>query len=80
MSRSKWKGLFTRLLPIKYKIDFKKIHITRNTSINNQYIGKNLNIYNGKEFRRLFLTKEKIGLKIGNFISTTKITPKNRRT
>lgn len=70
MSRSKWKGPFLKNLIIKKNSN--NIIIPRNSIIPGTCLGKFINIYTGKEFKKIFISKEKIGLKFGNFAYTRK--------
>ena len=70
MSRAKWKGPFLKTNLIKKK----QVNslIPRNSIIPSICLGKFLNIHTGKEFKKIFISKEKIGLKFGTFASTYK--------
>jgi len=73
MSRSKWKNAFIDNLftYTKIKNSTKKHKIwSRSSVITSQLIGKAVEVYNGKEFKTLFISREKIGFKFGQFIST----------
>lgn len=70
MSRSKWKGNFlTNNTLLKTN---KKILQDRNSTIPLHLEGKFANISTGKETKRIFISKEKIGLKFGAFVYTRK--------
>ncbi len=74
MSRSKWKVplvLFTGE-EIKYNTKIWK----RNFQVLNQSIDKVLQVYDGQEFRKLKVVREKIGFKYGQFSFTRKHTKK----
>jgi ribosomal protein S19 len=65
MSRSKWKGSFLKPTLIKKKI---KVSIApRNSIIPAICLGKFINLHTGKDFKKVFISKEKIGLKFGTF-------------
>ena len=53
------------------KTEIKK---TRNRSLRiiPNYIGKTISIYNGKKFVNIFIKKEMVGYKLGEFSSTRK--------
>jgi len=76
MSRSKWKGNFLnkaieKLAQKKRLNSKKKIKIwSRNSVIPSFLIGKIVFIHNGKEFKKITITREKIGFKFGEFSST----------
>jgi len=75
MSRSKWKGFFVdkNILEIKKETKKKQIKIwARNSTIPYSLIDKTVLIYNGKEFKKIQITKEKVGYKFGEFCSTRK--------
>lgn len=70
MSRSKWKGPFLK------NILLKKNQITseipRNSIIPAVCLGAFVNIYTGKELKKIYISQEKIGLKFGSFAYTRK--------
>jgi len=70
MSRSKWKGLFLQNSLIKKNIEGSSI--LRSSAIPETCLGKFVSIYTGKEFKKVFISKEKIGLKFGSFVYTRK--------
>lgn len=77
MSRSSWKGFYVSKSVLKNKN--KKIW-SRNSTIPFSYLNKKIFVYNGKEFKSLFITEEKIGFKFGEFIFTrTKGLKKNKK-
>lgn len=79
MSRSKWKGLFCSSKINKHILDGKKkIEIwSRQSSIPGFLIDKTVFIHNGKTFKKLLITREKIGFKFGEF-AFTKIKAKTK--
>lgn len=75
MGRSKWKLNFSDLNLKKQNI--KKIW-SRDSVINSGLIDKAVSIHNGKEFKDLLITREKIGFKFGEFINTRRHTNKQK--
>jgi small subunit ribosomal protein S19 len=74
MSRSKWKGYYT---PIKLNILKKKLPIkfwVKNLVISKKFLNKKVSVYNGRDFKYLYLTPEHVGFKLGQFIFTRKFT------
>ena len=71
MSRAIWKGLFLQksIINLYKKLKKrKKLKVySRCSSIPNFLINKYTFIYDGKEFRKIFITREKIGFKFGEF-------------
>lgn len=77
MSRSIWKGPVISPRIIK-RSDRKKIFIwARNMMIPSQLIGSDVYVHSGKEFKRLFISREKVGFKFGEFIFTRKYKKKD---
>jgi small subunit ribosomal protein S19 len=73
MSRSKWKGAFCKLNSLKFKVK-KNLKIwSRSSSIPFFLLGKIVFVYNGKDFKKIFITREKIGYKFGEFSFTRKL-------
>lgn len=76
MSRSIWKGpfldssFFKKTQPATSKI------WSRGSSIPAFLIGKTVLVHNGKEFKTLGITREKVGFKFGEFILTRTFTNK----
>ncbi len=76
MSRSIWKGpfldssFFKNTLPPSIKI------WSRGSSIPAFLIGQTVLVHNGKEFKTLGITREKVGFKFGEFIVTRTFTNK----
>ncbi len=71
MSRSVWK------IPVNLNENFrkfnKKIKITkRNCLIPSDFLNKKISIYNGKVFVNIFIDRNKIGYKFGEFVYTRK--------
>lgn len=75
MSRSSWKGYFINSVFFKQKK--KKILIwSKNTTITGNLKGQTVFVYNGKEFKKVFITGAKIGFKFGEFVFTRTYTQK----
>lgn len=76
MSRSKWKGpyLDTNLLKLKTN---KSINVwNRSSIIPYALVGKSILIHNGKTLVKVYITREKVGFKIGELVFTKKHTKK----
>jgi small subunit ribosomal protein S19 len=71
MSRSKTKAPFFKYNLIRKKKNWIKI-FNKNLTIMPQYIDYIYNIYNGKTFINIKVTKDMIGYKFGEFINTKK--------
>lgn len=70
MKRSKWKGPFINM-ELLTNISKKKINIlSRNSTILPQFIGRTVNIYNGKRFNSIKITENMINHKFGAFSLT----------
>ena len=72
MKRSRWKGKYI------CKSFFRKntVHnsfFCRNSIITGSLVDKNLKVYNGLLFKKVFVDLEKIGYKFGDFAFTRKI-------
>ena len=75
MSRSKWKGPFVdvSVLKLKKKLTAKSKKVwSRSSQIPSFLLGKTISVYNGKEFKPVLVTREKIGFKFGDFSITRK--------
>jgi small subunit ribosomal protein S19 len=71
MSRSKWKGHFvdTSL----NRVNKKNLKIwSRRSTIPFSLIGSYVLIHNGKDFKKVYITREKVGFKFGEFAFTRK--------
>jgi small subunit ribosomal protein S19 len=69
MTRSLWKGYF--LDSCFLKRSKKNFNVwSRGSSIPFSLMGKTVLVHNGKEFKKLLITREKIGFKFGEFIFT----------
>jgi small subunit ribosomal protein S19 len=73
MSRSSWKGNFLKKYLLKKTP--KKIW-SRNSVIPFSFVGQKFLVYNGKEFKKIYISREKVGYKFGDFSFTRKFTKK----
>jgi small subunit ribosomal protein S19 len=80
MTRSKWKGPYlSRFLltdKLKKKRDTKIWN--RNNSIPFFLLDKGVFVYNGKNFKKIFITRSMIGDKFGNYSFTRVFTRKEK--
>ncbi len=81
MSRSKWKGNFIDQSILKVKDTSKKqLKLwSRRSVIPSFLIGSTVLIYNGKEFKKVVITREKVGYKFGEFCTTRKYKSKSKK-
>lgn len=83
MSRSKWKGPFMDYRTLIKKKIYPNLWL-RSSVIPNRLVNTIVCVHNGKEFKRVIITKEKVGFKLGEFSFTrklhTKITKKTKKT
>ena len=81
MSRSKWKGNFIDQAVLKNKENLKKqIKLwSRRSVIPAFLIGSTVLIYNGKEFKKVVITREKVGFKFGEFCTTRRYKSKSKK-
>jgi small subunit ribosomal protein S19 len=81
MSRSRWKGNFIDQAVIKMKNSSKKQmkFWSRRSVIPSFLIGSTVMIYNGKEFKKVLITREKVGFKFGEFCTTRKYRSKSKK-
>lgn len=72
MKRSKWKGIYVKLMDSKNDIfeTSSSIKVSRNSLITPKFINKNCKIHNGKTFKEILTTKEMLGHKFGEFHKT----------
>lgn len=77
MSRSIWKKNFISNFLLKSPTKHKKIW-ARNSAIPSSLVGSYVLIHNGKEFKKVFINKEKVGYKFGEFSFTRKYTVKKK--
>lgn len=78
MSRSKWKGNFIdkSVLNLEKKSN-SYIKIRSRASVIPEFlVGKTVYVYNGKDYKKLQVTRECIGYKFGDFSFTRKFTSK----
>lgn len=73
MSRSIWKGKFFDTCLLKNSL--KKVWC-RSSTIPFFLLGKKVLVYNGKSFKRIYISREKIGYKFGSFVFTRQYTKK----
>jgi small subunit ribosomal protein S19 len=81
MSRSNWKGPYLSSVLLKKfdKQKLKNIKIWSRSSVIPEFlIGHTVSIHNGKEFKNLTVTREKVGFKFGEFSQTRKFTKKKK--
>jgi len=73
MSKSKWKQPFVHILAIKniFLKKTKKI-FSKSSTIPSILLYKTVQVYNGKVFKSITITREKIGFKFGEFVKTRK--------
>ena len=73
MSRSKWKQPFIKISLIK-DIFFKKSKkiFSKSSTIPAILLYQTVQVYNGKVFKSINITREKIGFKFGEFVNTRK--------
>jgi small subunit ribosomal protein S19 len=78
MSRSKWKGPYIdpSLLKLSFKQRKTKQIWSRQSVIPFFLIGQTVFVYNGKIFKKIFINREKIGFKFGEFSFTRTYTNK----
>lgn len=70
MTRSSWKGYFLDSCFIR-KSGLKNLKIwSRGSAIPASLINTWVSVYNGKEFKAVYITREKIGFKFGDFAFT----------
>ena len=76
MNRPSWKGPFIDTSLIKK--DSSKIQKIwcRSSTIPASLVGRTVLVYNGKEFKRILINREKVGFKFGEFSFTRKYTKK----
>jgi small subunit ribosomal protein S19 len=81
MKRSIWKGNFIspNLLSQRFLDNDRRLIWSRNSTIPEKLIGKAVFIHNGKNFIKSYITREKVGLKFGEFSYTRKFTRKENK-
>jgi len=81
MTRSFWKGPFIDPIFIKHKKvqQNKNLKIwCRSSVIPSSLIGETVFVHNGKEFKRILISREKVGFKFGEFSFSRKYTLKQK--
>lgn len=78
MSRAKWKGPFITLKLVKNKLNKNKIW-SRSSVIPKTLIDSFVFIHRGNSFKKVFITREKIGFKFGEFASTRLFTTHSKK-
>jgi small subunit ribosomal protein S19 len=69
MNRSKWKGPYTLPYILKKKKVNQKVW-SRSCTIPNLLIGTIVSVYNGRDFKRIIITRRRVGFKFGEFSLT----------
>lgn len=72
MGRAKWKGPFVDLYTLTKKKTYPNLWL-RSSVIPKRIVNSIVCVHNGREFRRVIVTKEKIGFKLGEFSFTRKL-------
>ena len=72
MSRAKWKGPFMDYHTLIKRKTYPNLWL-RSSVIPNKIVNTIVCVHNGKEFKRVIITKEKIGFKLGEFSFTRKL-------
>jgi ribosomal protein S19 len=67
MNRSIWKSQFINLAIFKLTIFQKQKIWSRSSTVPSFLIGKYVFVYNGKEFKKIFIDRCKKGYKFGDF-------------
>lgn len=79
MTRSKWKFNLIKT-SLRHKLSNQPIKIwKKNEAIAHFLTGKNILIYNGKTFKKINVTRNKVGYKFGEFITTRKFNKKIKK-
>ena len=81
MSRSLKKGIYIQSCILKKSISkTKKIYIwSRDSSIPSHYIDKQVFVHNGKTFKKINITREKVGFKFGEFVFTKTVAKSKKK-
>jgi len=77
MTRSTWKGPFVDVCVFRIRKNEKKVW-SRSSTIPSSLIGETVSIHNGREFKRIYITREKVGFKFGEFSFTRKFVAKSK--
>lgn len=72
MGRAKWKGPFVDLYTLTKKKIYPNLWL-RSSVIPKQITNTIVCVHNGREFKRVIITKEKVGFKLGEFSFTRKL-------
>lgn len=75
MSKSKWKVKFIHKSICKMKGRKSKLIWSRASVIPKYLIGISVKVHNGKEFKTVQVTEDKVGYKFGEFSTTRKRRP-----
>jgi len=79
MTRSSWKGPFIDPVFYKKAQENKNFKIwCRSSVIPSSLIGETVFVHNGKEFKRILISREKVGFKFGEFSFSRKYTLKQK--
>jgi small subunit ribosomal protein S19 len=70
--RSKWKGFFVEDFLLNNNFNsLKKLNFKcRNSTVISSLVGKTIFVHNGKEFKKVFISRDKVGFKLGDFSLT----------
>jgi small subunit ribosomal protein S19 len=82
MTRATWKESYIDpyLLSPKFTIKHTKKIWSRKSTIPSSLIGKAVHIHNGLKFVKVYITREKVGFKFGEFAVTRRFTKKTKST
>jgi ribosomal protein S19 len=79
MTRSKWKTNLSQI-SLRHKKSNHTVKIwKKNEAIPSFLIGKSVLIYNGKIFKKINVTRNRVGYKFGEFIVTRKFNKKIKK-
>lgn len=78
MGRSAWKGPFVQMLRSAQK-DSAVDTSARSATIIPSFVGRKINVHNGRKFVGLFVTEEMVGHKLGEFAPTRFVPPKGAK-
>ena len=72
MTNFAWKPNYIdpNILSVEFKKARKKIVWSRDSTVPESLIGQAVFIHNGKDFKRILITREKLGFKYGEFAFT----------
>jgi small subunit ribosomal protein S19 len=71
MSRANWKGPYINSCILKQRKVNQKIW-SRSSTIPNSLVGAIVSVHNGHEFKRIIITRKRVGFKFGEFSLTRK--------